>query len=466
MRPFTFVCLLLSALLLSPAAGSVRAGAEPPLFLADSQFGDSRSSIFTVDPATGELTLQADLGSSYTPILGLAAADAQVLYATGSDSTESDRCQGMRSCLLMKITLPVPAVSSDQPAVSSIQELEEASTVSPAEPARGALQRRLASASRLAEPSTASPGPSSHLAGDPPLLETPSELAGTAALLAAVEVIGPVHAGETIIGEIVGLNFREDGHLYATSQEDGGLYVIDPETAAATLVGIIDLEIHGGDVTVDGHGRIWTWSNIGAGTGLYELDPVTAAASAFELHPDLGFAGLAALAHTNLMYGAHPPGDLLYEIDSTLGMTGNTVPLSLDGAHFDHKRGDLDSPFCIDDLACADDNACTQDTCSPGGCRSAEIPDCCVADPECDDGNLCTINRCQANACVSVPVPTAECLLESVCPCDGPGDRPWKNHGEYVQCAVRATRALASSRAVRVRTGSVVREAARSSCGR
>jgi len=88
-----------------------------------------------------------------------------------------------------------------------------------------------------------------------------------------------------------------------------------------------------------------------------------------------------------------------------------------------------------------------------------------MADPECDDGNLCTINRCQANACVSVPVPTAECLLESVCPCDGPGDRPWKNHGEYVKCAARATRAVASSRTVRIRVGSLVREAARSSCG-
>jgi hypothetical protein len=281
-----------------------------------------------------------------------------------------------------------------------------------------------------------------------------------------VEVVGPVHAGETIIGEIVGLNFRDDGLLYATSQEDGGLYVVDPETAAATLVGVVDLEIHGGDVTVDGEGRIWAWTNIGAGTGLYELDPVTAAASAFELHPGLGLAGLAALAHTNLMYGAHPPGDVLYEIDSTLGMTGNTVSLTLDGARFNHKRGDLDSPFCIDDPACADDNACTDDTCSPGGCRSAEIPDCCLADPECDDGNLCTINRCEANACVSAPVPTVECLLEQVCPCDGPGDRPWKNHGEYVKCAVRAARVVASSRSVRIRVGSLVREAARSSCGK
>ena len=53
MRPFTFLCLLLSILLLGTTAGSVRAGAESPLFLADSQFGDLRSTIFTVDPATG-----------------------------------------------------------------------------------------------------------------------------------------------------------------------------------------------------------------------------------------------------------------------------------------------------------------------------------------------------------------------------------------------------------------------------
>jgi hypothetical protein len=226
-----------------------------------------------------------------------------------------------------------------------------------------------------------------------------------------------------VLTEIVGQNFAADGMLYASSQASGGLYMVDPATALARMVGIVDVELHGGDVTFDGAGRLWLWTNIGAGAGLYQLDPATAGASAFELHPNLDFAGLSALGHSNLLYGVHPPSDLLYEFDATTGFTGRTALLNLAGARYDYKRGDMDSPYCVDDAACDDGIACTEDICSPGGCRSR---------------------------------PSTACVQEELCPCDG----PWRNHGEYVSCVARAGAHLRAGRR------SLVSEAARSSCGR
>ncbi len=240
---------------------------------------------------------------------------------------------------------------------------------------------------------------------------------------AELTVIGPVRTPSGVVTEIVGLNFDTDGMLYATSQASGGLYVVDPATGTARHVGTVDVEVHGGDVTFDAGRRLWLWTNIGAGSGLYQLDASTAAASAFELHANLDLAGLTALGHSNLLYGAHPPSDRLYEFDADTGFTGRTVLMTLDGGRFDHKRGDLDSPYCADDAACDDGIPCTEDVCTPGGCR-----------------------RRVASACV----------LEEICPCDG----PWRNHGEYVSCVARAGGQIRAGRR------SLVSEAARSSCGR
>ena len=87
------------------------------------------------------------------------------------------------------------------------------------------------------------------------------------------------------------------------------------------------------------------------------------------MHPGLGFAGLAALGHRDLLYGSSPGTDRLYEIDVVVGFTGSDFSLSLDAAPFDHKRGDLDSPFCAAHSQCDDGDACTANVCSPGGCQ-------------------------------------------------------------------------------------------------
>lgn len=403
-----------SALLACLLAAFPATAGDPPLFLADSQFDDLATRIFVVDPSTGDLTLRADLGAVHTPILGMAAADGTVVYAAGTDTTPENRCEGLRACLLLRVSL------------------------------------------------------------DPGLPEG-----------SAVEEIGVIRTESGVVAEIVGMTFRSDGVLWAASQETNGLYTIDLDSARASLVGILDLNIDGGDLTFDGDGRLLLWNSLGDQAGLYEVDPETAVATVFELHAGLSFSGLAALGHTNRLYGVSPPSDRVHEIDSTLGLTGVMVPLLLGGSRFDHKRGDLDSPFCSADAACDDEDRCTLDRCTPGGCRAEPIP--------LDDGDACTIDSCDPatgpvhrdlresdadgdgmndcdDACPGTapgrPVDPRGCSIEDRCPCEGPG-RPWKNHGEYVSCVARAAREIGGEPGARGPSRrSAVTSAAREACGR
>jgi hypothetical protein len=355
------------------AAPGMVAGSDASLYLVDTTFSDQRTTINRLDPATGEMRLAADLGSSFSPVFGLAAADNKVLYAIGTDTSTNDTCLGLRSCLLLRVEL--------------------------------------------------TPDPSS---------------------LPDVTIVGPVRSPDGVVTEINGLTFRSDGMLLATSQETDSLYEIDPATGLATLLSVFDLDLHGGDATIDDRGQIWLWSNIGPASGLYQVDPVTGLASAFQLFPGVGTAGLAAVGHQGIMYAARPSGDRLIGFDPITGFAVANLPLTLGGQPFDHSRGDLDSPFCGDDAACDDGNPKTSDHCTPGGCRSQRITD-----------------------------------VDTLCPCEGPG-RPWINHGEYVSCVAAATwiniarttfvrkvkRRVSNGRAERPGgRGQIVSEAARSSCG-
>src|SRR5262249_25234943 len=159
--------------------------------LVDTPFDPPENvTIYTVDPATGVLTIRAELGNVYKPILGLAAVDATTLYATGSENSGNLCGPSKAGCLLLKIVL------------------DATSTV--------------------------------------PL---------------SVQVIGPIRLGTTPIGGIVGMNFRSDGTLYVDSQDDSGLYTLDPATAQATLIGTVNADIHGGDLTFDASDRLSLWSN-------------------------------------------------------------------------------------------------------------------------------------------------------------------------------------------------------------
>lgn len=332
--------------------GAALAETAPRLFLVDSQVTPPESSIYEVDPLSAALVLKGSLGQAFTPIFGMAAADARTFYLTGTDTSPSNLCLGLSSCLLLRVVLD--------------------------------------------------PGST-----------TPSQ----------VQLVGVVTLDGVVVPDITGLTFRQDGLLYGTSQETNSLYRIDPVTAQATFLGNSGIDLHGGDISFDDVDRLWAWSNIGSAAGLYQMDPATGAATADELHPFIDFSGMAALAHGEVLYGANPTNDRLYALDLNQGMDGGT-PLTLAGQGFNHRRGDVDSPYCVDDAACEDADLCTTDQCTPGGCihlpanlddlnpctqdsctsamgpMHALDPLCCVSDSYCDDQQDCTVDTCEVNHCV------------------------------------------------------------------
>jgi hypothetical protein len=83
------------------------ASAETVL-LVDSPFDQGTvlqpTRIYDLDPTNGALTLKADLGPTYTAVLGLAAASGTELYALGSDNGPNP-CFG---CLLLRVVLDPP----------------------------------------------------------------------------------------------------------------------------------------------------------------------------------------------------------------------------------------------------------------------------------------------------------------------------------------------------------------------
>ena len=211
----------------------------------------------------------------------------------------------------------------------------------------------------------------------------------------SVTAVGPFHAGALPVGEITGMAFRANGSLYAVSQVNSGLYIVDPATGAATLVGTSNADLHGGDITFDAEDRLWAWTNgPGSAPGFYELDPASAWALPVDTSVPDSYGGLASLGHTNRLYGASTGNDALHELTAGVGRTGIIVPLSYQGVPFDHKRGDLDSPACQTGAFCDDANLCTDDSCEPGGCRHAAVAGCCLSAADCDDANPCTDDAC------------------------------------------------------------------------
>lgn len=217
---------------------------------------------------------------------------------------------------------------------------------------------------------------------------------------AEVAEIGVIALEGETLGGISALSFDRDGWLSALSQTTEGYYRIDPESAQAWFVGPSGYDHHGGDLTSDPYGVYLTWSNIGSKSGLHTLDPATGLVSVFAPQPNVTVSGLAAVGHAGLLYGVDVDADVLREYDPLYGPTGSMAPLTWLGSSFDHKRGDLDSPWCEDDAACDDGDPCTVEACTPGGCARAYPAPCCGDDGDGDGiGDLC-------DGCPSQPDPS------------------------------------------------------------
>ncbi|HEU5181865.1 MAG TPA: hypothetical protein VFW45_13840, partial [Candidatus Polarisedimenticolia bacterium] len=304
--------------------------AQPSLYLIDTTFSGSLTRVYGVNPANGVLQLKADLGTAYSPVLAMAAANARTLYLAASDNTPTNRCATDVSCILLRVDL---------------------------------------------DPSSTIP--------------------------ALVQEIGVITEDGLTRPGMTGLTFRNDGTLYALNQDTNGLYTIDLTTAVATRIGTVDLLIHGGDLTFDNSDRLWLWSNIGEGAGLYEVNPATSHASLFDPHPNVEMTGLAALGHGPAMWGSNAIADRIHEMNGVIGFTGTNFLMTLGGIRFNHSRGDIDSPFCEDDASCADSNVCTVDQCRPGGCQNPAKEN----GFSCDDANACTLtDGCENGTCTGTPV--------------------------------------------------------------
>jgi len=301
--------------LIACAGLAATARAASPLYLVDTTFSDGTSSIYLVDTQSGALTKVADLGATYAPILGLAAAGSGTLYAVGNDNSSAAACGTQLGCLLLRI------------------QLDPGST-------------------------------------------TPLSIA----------LVGVVRQGGTTVTGITGLTFDETGTLLAASQETDDLWTVDPTTAEAARIGPFGIDDYGGDLTLDGTGRLWIWTNAPGIEGMYEVNRQTGAAAAFDPRPGKTLAGFASVGHGQDLRGASPASDDLESADPTYGLTGASLPLTSGGVPFDFSRGDLDSPFCADDAACDDGNPCTGDHCSPEGCTRTYDATCCGGDDPDGDG--------------------------------------------------------------------------------
>jgi hypothetical protein len=111
---------LVSALL---ASGPAAAQTNPSLYLVDGQFSGLWTRIFRVDAASGALELRADLGTTYTPMLGMAAASRTTLYLTGTDTGPDDQCGASIACLLLRVELdPLSTVPAVVEVIGTIRE--------------------------------------------------------------------------------------------------------------------------------------------------------------------------------------------------------------------------------------------------------------------------------------------------------------------------------------------------------
>jgi len=339
--------LAASMLLCLGSLSAVRA--DTPLFLVNSPFDDVNglqpTRIYAVDRTTGALTLVGDLGSVNTPVLGLAAASGTEFYAVGSDPV--DDADGVCfSCVLLHVVL---------------------------------------------DPGSPTP--------------------------ASIVVVGRMRSAGVTVETMTGLTFRSDGTLWAADEQTDSLYMVNRDTAELTLVGqlTIDpgggcgttvLDLMGGDLTFDELGRLWIWTNTpGLNKGLWEVSPANACALQSASCPaSRNMAGLAVIGHLDAatqLRAASPNDDRLYRVvPGTCPVNGeaSSLPLTLDGAAFNHDRGDLDSPACDSDAACDDGSACTTDTCTPGGCVRTPLV--------CDDKDSCTTDNCASlTGCVFTPNP-------------------------------------------------------------
>ena len=127
---------------------------------------------------------------------------------------------------------------------------------------------------------------------------------------------------------VEGLAFHPgDGRLFAVDDTENRLLTINPQTGAGANVGLFGVDIEEPGLAIDCSGRVWmsALEFPGAIENLYELDPVTGAAT---LVGPLGQSVTGLTSRSGLLYGlGQTPDDNLVTIDTATGAATVIGPL-------------------------------------------------------------------------------------------------------------------------------------------
>ena len=163
-----------------------------------------------------------------------------------------------------------------------------------------------------------------------------------------------------IVPGIVCAAFSPDGILYAASEITDSLYIVDPNTAIATLVGEVKnkaddtiVDVVGADMVFAADGTLYFWTNkLGAPRGLYTLelpDPIPGTVYATYIGevkriPDtfFFFTGMAIRANgLGNLVGSNKDNDEMIVYSKTDASLIAMLPMYLNGSPFNHEYGDM-----------------------------------------------------------------------------------------------------------------------------
>jgi hypothetical protein len=335
----------------------------PPLYLADTPFDPIPSAIYLVDPTTGQLTLRAEIPLPYGALLGLAAADEQVLYVTGADQ---NNCF---ACFLWRVTLD--PISTTPLAIDPVGHFMDGSTL--IDSVLGLTFRNDGTLWAIDELTDG--------------LFTVNLGTGALTRVATSNV-------DLIGGDIT---FDDNDTLWlwtnTTSGAGPGVYSMSPTTAVATLVyPRPELRFAG----------LATWGHT---NDMYGVSPGTD--RLYQLIIPSGFNGWNPPLSYNSGTLDMKRGDLDSPFCSNDAWCDDADACTIDtctpgGCH--HTAG---PGCCTDDASCDDTIACTQDHCDLSGSSPT-----CTHTPDgasCDDANPCTDDSCSpARGCVFTPTNTGQ----------------------------------------------------------
>jgi hypothetical protein len=368
LRSLKAVLITVFAYLLSGASRNSAASASDTghLFLIDSQFTPTVTKIYEVDPASAALVLKGDIGLTYSPVLGMAAADALTFYLAGTDTSPDDTCQGMRSCLLVKVVLDPGSVT---PAlVELIGVIQQGGNIVPE--ITGLTFRQDGQLYGI-----------SQLTYSLYKIDTAT---GQATLMGAA---GPeLHGGD--------VTFDDQDHLFAWTNlgPASGIYLMDPDTGMASAY-----ELHPG-VDLAGMATL-KHGNIAYG----------ASAGSNRLHT-MNFMGSFNSGVVMTLGGVqfdHARGDLDSPYCDDHASCDDGDPCTSDSCSPGGCVHTEIAGCCEVDSECADGNSCTQDSCEANQCVSLPI--------SLEDGNVCTLDQCDpVSGLFHLPIAGC-CRFDSAC---------------------------------------------------